>query len=219
MVSTTSIRFFFPVFMTHAQSNFDGELFMHGPGERPFIPDASTTVPGKVALANAGSPFVGSVNLQLAGAPVAGGPFHTLNFTGSPGSLIELSPGVIDVTNLGPIGPVGPGGGPGPPGPPGPPGASIVNSSPFDKSSEQALGPVGPIMVSHTVNFGYNIVTLSGGFTAHRDAGTFVIPNDLIEITDIRPDTAQIGTIEGTGAATSPIDAFVKLYLNAAGTT
>lgn len=218
MGSTTAIRFFFPVFITHAQSNFDGELFMHGPGERPFIPDASTTVPGKVALADAGSPFVGSINLQLAGAPIGGGPFHTLNFTGSPGSLVELSPGVIDVTNLGPIGPTGPGGGPGPPGPPGPPGLSIVNSTPFDKSAEQSLGPSGPVMVSHTVNFGYDIVTLSGGFTAHRDAGTFVVPNDQVEITDIRPDSAQIGTIEGTSGGFSPIDAFVKLYLNAAGT-
>jgi hypothetical protein len=221
IASTTQVQFFLPTFLTHATAAFDAGTFAYKPGERPVIPDATTSVQGKIALANAGSPYVGSINLQVGGVPVAGGPFHTLNFTGASGALVQTSPGVIDVTNIGPIGPVGPGGGPGPAGPTGPQGISInmPSRTAFNVAGSEtvASGP-GPVAISHTVNFGYNVRFLSGGFALHRDQGIFITPNDRLEITLIDITGAQTGTIVGTlGVTALPCDCVGKLYLNACG--
>lgn len=210
--ATVSIEFFFPAFLDVSRGNFDNTVTMHKPGERPPVPDATTTVPGKVENAITGG-LVGAIELQQGGAPVAGGPFHTLNFTAA--SIIENAPGELDVLSIGPIGPTGPGGGVGPTGDPGDPGPNIDQIADFERSGETSLSPA-TVTAVHTVNFGFDVDFLSGGIARFRDAGIFVA-QDFIEITDIRLDTAQEATIEADGGSPDPIDSFVNLYLDAAG--
>jgi len=217
----TQVQTFLPAFLTHATATFSAGSFAYKPGERPVVPDASTTLQGKIALASGTSPFVGSLNVQIKGVPLAGGPFHTLNFTGSPGALVELAPGSIDVTNIGPVGPAGPGGGPGAPGPTGPQGVSINQITPFSAAGSETAGggAPGPIPITHTVTFGYDLLFVSGGFSLHRDAGVALTPNDRLEITDIDITGPQQATITGVlGVAALPCDAIGKLYLDACGT-
>lgn len=219
--STTNVRFFFPVFVTIAQPDFSAPLTMHEPGERPAVPDATAAVPGKVALADAGSPYIGAINLQVGGTPVGGGPFHVLNFTGSTGSLIELAPGVIDVTNIGPQGPQGPGSGPGPPGPPGNPGPSVTHTNTFaPKPSADGLGPgPGSVNVSWTIDFGFQVRFLAGGIASiFVPAGDlFFASRDTCTLTGITLPNATTGTISATGGSGGAINASVILYLDAAG--
>ena len=210
--STVDIEFFFPAFLDVSRGNFDNTVTMHKPGERPPVPDATTTIPGKVENAITGG-FVGAIQLQQGGAPVAGGPFHTLNFTAA--SIIENAPGVLDVLSIGGIGPTGPGGGLGPPGPTGDPGPDIDQIADFERSGEVDLSPA-TVTAVHTVNFGFDVDFLSGGIARLRDDGFFV-EQDQFTITDIRLDSAQVGTIEGDGGTFDPIDSFVNLYLDACG--
>ena len=209
-----NLEFYFPAFLGVATGNFDHSLTLHRPGERPVVPDATTTVPGKVEAAITGG-LVGAIELQNKGIAVGGGPFHTLNLTAA--SVIELSPGVLDVLSIGPIGPTGPGGGLGPPGPTGAPGPDIDQIADYELSGETSLSPA-TVTAVHTVNFGFDVDILSGGVARFRDAGIFVL-QDRIEIDDIRLDSAQVGTIEATGGSVNPIDSFVTLYLDACGHT
>jgi len=221
MLAVTQVQFFLPTFLTHATAAFDAGVFLYRPGERPVIPDASTSVQGKIALASASSPYVGSINLQKGGVAVAGGPFHTLNFTGVPGGVVEISTGLIDVANIGGTGPTGPGGGPGPTGPQGNQGTSITLKTKLSKAVVETAGfpAPAPVAISHTVNFGYTVTFLSGGFALHRDAGLFGAGfNDDLTITDIDTTGPTTGTIVGTlGKAGFPCDCFGKLYLDACG--
>jgi len=214
-----TVRFLFPAFVTVAHADFSGQLPIHATGERPAVPDATTSVPGKVALASAGSPFIGAINLQLGGGPVAGGPFHILNFTGSAGALVELSPGIIDVTQIGPTGPIGPGAGPGPQGPQGNPGPSVTQLTPFHLFSADPLGSSPPVSVSHNVDFGYNITFLSGGMASvFVPAGSFFFGGrDTFTITSISKVSSTQGQIQGTGGGPGTVVASVILYLDAAG--
>ncbi len=209
---TINVEFFFPAFVDLSRGNFDAYAMLHRPAERPPVPDATTTIPGKVENAVTGG-FVGSILLQNKGVAVGGGPFHTLNFTNA--TIIETAPGVLDVISIGPTGPTGPGGGLGPPGDPGDPGPSITQRSTFEPSAEFPLGPTGPNTLTHTVDFGYDLDFLSGGIARYRDSG-FWISAEVAEIDDIRVDSAQIGTIEVTGG-TGAIDQFVIAYLDACG--
>jgi hypothetical protein len=178
-------------------------------------------VQGKIALASASSPFVGSINLQQVGAPVAGGPFHTLNFTGVNGGVGEVSPGLVDVSGIGGLGPVGPGGGPGPTGAPGDPGTSITLKTQLSKALSETAGggAPGPVAISHSVTFGYTVKFLSGGIALHRDAGLFGFGSiDHMKVTNLDITSPTAGTIVGEiGIAGFPTDAVGKLYLDACG--
>lgn len=216
-----TFEFFFPAFLSVAQANFNAHLRLHQPGERPLVPDASTSVPGKVELAGAASPFAGSVHLKVKGVDVPGSPFHTLNFNAAAAQVTELASGQVNVIEIGPQGPTGPGGGPGPAGPAGNSGASYSNLSTLVLDSETALGP-GPVPVTATltVDFGQVIGFLSGGVARFRDAGTFA-PQDMFEIDVIEVvgtyGVSTIGNIEATGGlAGFFVDCFIVLYLNAA---
>lgn len=221
--AAATIEAFFPVFMSLAQANFHNALTMHRSGERPPVPDATTSIPGKVELAGAISPFAGAVKLQQRGVNVGdpGDLFHTLNFSDAASQLTQLADGIVEVAGIGPKGIDGIGGGLGPEGPPGPDGPSYDAIATFNLDTEEFLGP-GPAAVDvvHTVNFGFNIGFLSGGIANQR--ATFLHESlDWFEITDIRIDSGdpQIGIIEGNGAAGGSIDAYVTLYLDAAGYT
>ena len=212
--AAVEIEFFFPAFVDISRGNFDNTVTLLKPGERPPVPTASFTVPGKVENAQPGG-FVGSILLRQQGSLVGGGPFHTLNFTAA--TIIENAPGVLDVLTIGPVGPAGSGGGVGPPGDPGVAGPNIDQIAVFEVSSETALGPAGQILATHTVNFGFDVDFLGGGIARDRDAGSFA-PQDQVEIDDIRLDSPQVGTIEALGGPAGPfIDNFVILYLDAAG--
>jgi len=239
LTADTQLRFFFPAFINVAQSNFDAEVIAHAPGERPLIPDATTTLPGKVALTSASLPLVGTINLQVGGSPVVGGPFHTIDFTAPSANVTETSPGVVDVLNIGPTG-VQPTGLIGPPGPPGPIGPSydITKRVPFVSSGVLNLnngafpGFVAAIG-TFTHDFGFTIGFLSGGIAKWKDQAIFVSPNDQIEIVSIGTGTATTGvtqvipavapsTTAGTiivraGNGSSITDTSCILYLDAAG--
>ncbi len=222
LTESATIEFYFPAFLEIDSSNYDNALRMHRPGERPPVPSASVTVPGKIALADAGSPFAGSINLQNNGVPVGGGPFHTINFTSS--TVVQLAPGVLDVAAIGPVGPVGPGAGPGPTGPTGPPGVSYDAIATFEPNNFTTVGGAG-VTVTHTVDFGFSIGFVSGGIASYRpvNLGTILIGvnqfpfgvSDRIVIDDIRQESLTSATIEATGDGS--ISAEVKLYLCAAG--
>ena len=215
--AAVSIDFYFPAFMGVNTASFDNSNTMHAPGERTPIPAATTLVPGKVELANNSSPFAGSILLREKGTPVAGGPFHTLNFTG--GNIIELAPGVLDVVTIGGIGPTGPGGGLGPPGDQGDPGPDLQSISTFEKDLERPL-PTGGI-VTFNVSFGYPITYLSGGIATVRDAFFMGVGEDYV-LTDLSIDGGTLGTsatvvVENPLASGGTGDMFVRLYLDAAG--
>jgi len=218
--AAATLELFFAVFMSHAQANFHNALVMQRSGARPPVPDASLTVPGKVELAGAVSPYAGAVNLQQRGADVApGGQFHTLNFTAAEAQLAELSEGSVEVLGIGPKGIKGLGGGPGPKGPDGDPGLSYNNISTLVTSEEHYLSGTATSSVSLTQDFGFNIGMLSGGIARFR-SGNVYTGGDWVEVLDIRIENngngdPQIGVIEARGNG----DTYAVLYLDAAGYT
>jgi len=211
--AAAEINFTFPAYMGVNTASFDAFGFMHSPGERNPVPVATTLVPGKVELANAGSPYAGSILLQNKGTPVPGGPFHTLNFTA--GSIIELSAGVLDVVVIGGTGPTGTGGGLGPTGAPGVDGPDLDSLASFEPDIERPLGHGA--VVTHNVSFGFDVAFLSGGISSVRDGGFVSAGEDWI-----LSDLSLIAPQQGSVTVENPLgglggDQFVTLYLDAAG--
>jgi hypothetical protein len=212
--SSQDVNFAFAAFMGIGTPSFDAFNFMHAPGERNPVPTATTFVPGKVELASAGSPFAGSLLLQQRNVAVAGGPFHTLNF--SAGSIIELSEGVLDVVVIGGTGPDGSGGGLGDPGPPGNDGPDLDLIATFEPDIERSL-PHGAIE-THTIDFGFDVAFLSGGIAGVRDGGFISVGEDWI-LTDM---SLAVDGRTGSVTVENPLgglggDQFVTLYLDACG--
>lgn len=128
MPSATTIRFFFPAFVSSGVSSYDYNLALHSSSERAPLPDATTTVPGRVTLADSAS-TLGAITLQDGGVPV--GQFHTLVFS-SPNALVSVATGdtgSVEIEEIGPIGPTGTDGALGATGPTGPtgPGFTTIN--------------------------------------------------------------------------------------------
>ena len=124
----TTIRFFFPAFVTTGQSKFDYTLGLHTSSEKDPLPLATTSIPGRVTLADTNS-RLGSITIQDAGIDV--GQFHTLVFS-SPSAVVTVLPddsGSVEIVTIGPPGPTGPTGPLGATGPTGPtgPGFSTID--------------------------------------------------------------------------------------------
>jgi hypothetical protein len=123
-----TFRFFFPAWMRLDTSVLDGQMLLHSGGEPPAVPDASTTVSGKVLLdpnaASTPDPQGGAVRQVKDGGTGVSDNVHELNFLDA---VVGSGPGIIDVTQRGPTGPTGPSGAalPGPIGPAGPPGVGF----------------------------------------------------------------------------------------------
>lgn len=116
------------------------------------IPTATLTVQGKALAGPTGPaiPVIGTVNtIRSAGAPVGGGPFHQLDFSGG----VAAGPAGVAVVNLaagapGPTGPTGPTGvgGPGPTGP----GFSSLGA--WSQSASVSNGALAPVF-----NYGFTV--------------------------------------------------------------
>jgi len=119
------------------------------------IPTATTTVQGKALAGPTGPvvPLIGTVNtIRSAGAPVSGGPFHQLDFSGgvTPGASGEA---VINLA-AGAPGPTGPAGPTGPTGPAGPPGPGFTSQGPSQALTIQSQpSRTG----SNLFNFGFTV--------------------------------------------------------------
>jgi hypothetical protein len=215
VAENTTVRFFFPAFLSMEESNADWKLALHTAAERAPLPLATTTAPGRVRLAASGG-LLGSVVVQNVSVPLGGGPFHTINFNSVSASVLPTgTPGEVEIVQIGPPGaqgPDGPSGGPGVPGGPGP-GFSQIN--PFELSPEfSGVTPGVPTPFSFTQDMGHNVRVIHGNIARFRDIGFFSgTGNDRLVITDVTSPTATEGRITGTIAG----DTRVVLFLSSAG--
>lgn len=210
----TTIRFFFPAFVPMDVSTPDWTFIGNSPLVREPLPEATTTVPGRVRLAAVGG-RLGAVNIQNAGVPLAGGPFHTINFSAPNANVVEGStPGEVVVEEIGPIGPQGPAGSTGAPGNPGPvgPGFSALNT--FEASSELVVpSPYTNVPWSFTRDMGHNVRYVGGGLARYRSPGGHFNGSDIVNITDITTISATEARIEGNYEG----DVRIIVFLNSAG--
>lgn len=143
--------------------------------EAGTIPTASTTVQGK-ALAGTSSPavpLVGTINvIENGGVPIAGGPFHKVNFSAG---AVAGAPGEVNVTvGSGPTGPAGPTGPQGSQGIQGPTGPGFSQEGPFKFSTSHAGGTSGTDVFTFAFTVKMYMVCIStidsvGGLSAqHR---------------------------------------------------
>ena len=213
--AATTIRFFFPSFVDQSQSVFDTALFMHAPGERPQLPDATTTVAGKVQLAEAGG-LTGSIDIQEDGVPI--GTFSVVDFTAAGGGINETLPGEVDVDEIGPQGGDGATGPTGVDGQTGGQGESYTALNINEFGNEQEWNnPPGGLTLTHSVDMGHEIAAIYGWWTRLRSrGGTNWGGDDEVEITNISA-AGQVGTIDVFGTSTTRV--IVTLYLSSAGTT
>jgi hypothetical protein len=208
------VRFFFPAFVDHSTSSFDSAVFLHGPGEKVTLPEATTTAAGKIKLGEATS-LVGSINIQEGGVDL--GKFNILDFSSGSGQIDETAPGVVTVGEIGAqggVGPVGPTGVTGPAGPPGP-GFNAFNVNEFD-SLQLIAAPGVAGVVTHTVDMGHEIHAIYGWWPfLSAQTGTDWNPAvDIVEITDISA-AGSIGTVEMSFVSSARVE--VILMLSSAG--
>jgi len=196
----TTIRFFFPAFLPSAESNFDYLLALHTDAEREPLTEATTTVPGLVKLADSGS-LLGSVNIQNGGVPLAGGPFHALNFSAPNAVVIAAgTPGEVEVVEIGLPGATGPDGVAGATGPTGPAGPGFTQRNPYERGNEQtATGPgLPPTARSATFNMGHTVRIAVAGIAQLRNVfgGGASLGSDVGIITNILPGTPSSQEIQ-----------------------
>jgi hypothetical protein len=209
-----TVRFFFPTFVSMERGNADWRLAMHTAAEREPLPEATTTAPGRVTLADGGA-LLGAVNIQSAGTPLTGGPFHTIKFSAVEANVQDVAPGEVSVIEIGPDGLKGldgPSGGAGNPGATGP-GYSQLN--PFEPSNEFSFpGITPPTVFSFTQNMGHNIRYLHGDIARYRDFGYFSGNGvDRYVVSGIEQVSATEGQIDGTIAG----DTALIVFLSSAG--
>jgi hypothetical protein len=208
-----NLRFFFPAFVDLSGSSFDSALFMRAPGDRPPLPEASTTVAGKIKLGEA-TGLVGSINIQEDGSDL--GKFNILDFAAGAGQVNETSPGVVLVGEIGPTGAVGPNGPSGGAGPPGPQGPSFDAFNVWAPDSLVTIVlPPGGITITHTVDMGHEVRAIYGWWPfLSAQTSTQWETLDEVEITNISA-TGTMGTVEMSATATTRVE--VILYLSSAG--
>lgn len=217
LAADATLRFFFPAFVSMERGNADWSFAAHTSMEREPLPAATTSVPGTVRLAESGA-LLGEVNIQNAGAPLGGGPFHTVNFNAANASVVASPtvPGEVEVVEIGPQGVPGlpgPSGGPGNPGAPGP-GYSAINT--YEESGEFPGTPGMTVPFSYTQNMGHNIRYLHGNASKFRDGGFFSTPGDRLDVLNVSVVSPTEGRIEGTiGGAFG--DVFLTTFLSSAG--
>jgi len=217
LLASTTIRFFFPAFLSMEQSNADWRMAMHTSAERKPLPSATTAIPGLVRLAETGA-LLGAVNIQNAGVPLGGGPFHTLNFNAANASVVAVpgSPQEVQVVEIGQVGAPGAAGASGGPGNPGGPGPGFSTLNPFEISTELPGTPGMIVMWSFTRDMGHNVRYIHGGIAKWRDAGFFSTPGDRLDVSDVVIASPTEGRIEGSmGGAFG--DVFVTPFLSSAG--
>lgn len=175
-ITAIPVQIYFPAWFSDENSNFDAVTTLYASGD-PTVPDATTSVKGKVFLApnNSGGPSnavtikAGTIaNIQASGSSVPGvtGGYHTLNFVTSPGNITAGPPGVVNIAATGPAGP------PGPPGPTGPGGTGSVGP-PGPGFSSFGFELSAPISITTGGNTG-NVTLTFSGITTVKMAAPFI---------------------------------------------
>lgn len=212
------LQFFFPVWFSDVDSNFDSSILMMTTGE-PTVPDATTTIKGKVLLApntqlsgpapnTANDTKAGMVvNVQHTGVNIGPGNYHTINFTTSvPGAVTVGGPGIINISATGPTGPTGPTGSSGGAGNPG---DGFTNQ---DYSFTVTDLPTGAITYSHTYAFVVKFAWISIS-TLSASGGS---PVDVLSGLGINVASTMVST-SGTFTINGPQDMHVGFTVGAAG--
>jgi len=193
-----TLRFFFPAFVSAAEATADWSNALATSADREPLQDATTTTPGRIVLAETGS-LLGAINIQNGGVPLAGGPFHTINFNAIEASVSDAGDGEVEVVEIGPTGPQGVDGATGPPGPIGEQGVGFTTKNTFEYSTEfstTAFGEGARVSHSFTIDAGHEIHYLHGGIKRWRDNGYFAVGVDGIRITNISKVSPTEGRIE-----------------------
>lgn len=217
--TSVTIRFFFPAFLSRGISAADWQNTLHTAAEREPLGAATVDVPGLVQLATSGV-RLGQINIQNAGTPLGGGPFHSINFSAPEASVTEtLVDGEVVVNEIGGTGPTGPDGASGGPGPTGAPGPGFSELNPFEISGVLS-NPAGTITLhSFTRNMGHNVRYIHGGIARFRDRGVFQWNFDPIEVLEVAAISATEGRIQiqmGSGVFPAS-DTDAVLFLSSAG--
>lgn len=194
----TTIRFYFPAFVGIERGNMDWSMALHTAAEREPIPNATTSVAGIGLLAEPGA-LLGTINIQNAGAPLAGGPFHTINFNAANASIIPgVGPSELEVAEIGQPGAQGPPGSSGGPGNPGPTGPGITEINTFEISGTFAGTPASPpVPFSFTRDMGHTIRNLGCGIASWEDDFTFAQGLDIVQILSVSGVGTNIGQVDG----------------------
>jgi len=231
----SAIRFFFPVWQSVDQAQFDYLPLLAGGFEDIFVPEASPTATGKALISpaapegKAGAVYEVVLNATNSVATHVIG----INFDGAAAG----ASGIADITQRGPTGAPGPsgsGGAPGPTGTQGPKGRSITKQNLWAESpqfDQTALG-AGTIY-SWEWNFRTSspnlteLLMLSGGISSWTNQeSTWFDSNDHFEIINIERiqsspslpfDTGRITARVTTLGAIGTNLAKVKWFLNGAG--
>lgn len=187
-----TFRFFFPAWTTLDQSVIDSQMNMHAGGEPPALPDASTTVSGRVLLDATApltpDPQAGALRQIQDGGTVASDNVHNLNFLGA---VAGAGSGIVDVTQKGPIGDTGPAGS-GLPGPIGPTGADGIGFT----AGLPAEGTVNHFLVKRAVFVINNDNTTPPGFVYEH-----IVSAASVGMTKILWATTGVYHFEDTGGS------------------
>lgn len=200
--AAATLRFFFPAFFDRATAAFDNDIACLAPGTAPPLPAASTTVPGRVYL-GAPTSLVGAVLINNNMVPLAGGPFHTINFLDGGGQVVQTTPGKVTIGEIGPAGPAGAAGTTGAAGPVGDPGLGFTLLNAWEPLPEIINPwPAPPSLFSITRAMGHNIKFGSYGIARFLDRGFTSPPIDYYDVATFglgaNPDELKItGQVEG----------------------
>lgn len=193
--SAATLRFFFPAFFDRGTASFDNDIACLTPGTAPFLPLATTTVPGRVQL-GASTSRVGALLINNATIPLAGGPFHTINFPSGSGQIVQTAVGKVTIGEIGPAGPAGPNGVAGAAGLAGPTGPGYSKRAGFVASGVYSSTVGSSTPISLTMPMGHNVKHVTGGFAMVRELGFVTAGSDYGSITNIQA-TGTNATITG----------------------
>jgi len=204
-----SLQFFYPVWFSLERSVYNSELQKFAAGD-PILPDATTTIKGKVELAanleNAANVVVQGnddrVNSPIQGVTIPGRFTHV-----QAGTNVVFSPsGSNLIINV-------PTGGTGGTGPTGPPGPGFNNFQ---------YGPVSPILSAGPIS--YSISTSFAPRFAFVSISYFQFPgpdggaaSDILDITGITHGPGNSASVIGSFSVPGSADTNIKLMLGAAG--
>jgi len=222
--SDTQVQFTCPVFYATDQAVWDGAMYLKRVGEAPPVPDAEVNLAGKITLVQIGSLAGALRNAKSNGSPV-GTNFHTINFT-QPGTVVQSSPGVVDVQIPGAVGPTGAPDGAGPPGVGGINGPAYSTCNPFSDDTLKGGVATGNVAISFQEDFSLlspaintAVQMASGGFSYMSMLAQFGGSNCRAEINNIQIQTpnltsAQLDAFLSQNGGANTYE--VKVFLGAA---
>jgi len=200
-----TVQALFPCFFRTDRAIFDGLLLIKREGERPQLPAATSSTPGKALLAATGG-LVGSVRTIKDGGSAIGTDIHTLNFVN--GGASDAGGGVANISVQGATGAPGPSSDVGPTGPSGGAGPGYAVNNAFEGSGPSTVTGGTPSSISFTFDFSStapiitNVEYLYGGF-AGFDAPQVQRTYEITNIQIIPPSSGRIDGQVSNGSGTT----------------